>query len=158
MQCPAELVYQEVILQPEKMTQWNKTVSACQVTASVSGWFLFLDSFLLRDSHTAGFFLIRSSRESTTTLWCHTTCLLERREESCLQGPSVQNTSGFYRVAFCVHKFTSVVVSGTSSMSDASRERETATCLPAWPPNMTPDLRQVAMSGPSVSLRHRSSK
>lgn len=31
MQCPAELVYQEVILQPEKMVQWNRTVSACQV-------------------------------------------------------------------------------------------------------------------------------
>lgn len=31
MQCPAELVYQEVILQPEKMVQWNKTVSVCQV-------------------------------------------------------------------------------------------------------------------------------
>lgn len=32
MQCPAELVYQEVILQPEKMVQWNRTVSVCQVT------------------------------------------------------------------------------------------------------------------------------
>lgn len=32
MQCSAELVYQEVILQPEKMVQWNRTVSACQVT------------------------------------------------------------------------------------------------------------------------------
>uniref|UniRef100_A0AAQ5XDS1 StAR-related lipid transfer protein 3 n=1 Tax=Amphiprion ocellaris TaxID=80972 RepID=A0AAQ5XDS1_AMPOC len=31
MQCPAELVYQEVILQPEKMVQWNKTVSVCQI-------------------------------------------------------------------------------------------------------------------------------
>ncbi|XP_037544545.1 stAR-related lipid transfer protein 3 [Nematolebias whitei] len=31
MQCPAELVYQEVILQPEKMVQWNRTVSVCQV-------------------------------------------------------------------------------------------------------------------------------
>lgn len=31
MQCTAELVYQEVILQPEKMVQWNKTVSGCQV-------------------------------------------------------------------------------------------------------------------------------
>uniref|UniRef100_A0A3Q2T992 StAR related lipid transfer domain containing 3 n=1 Tax=Fundulus heteroclitus TaxID=8078 RepID=A0A3Q2T992_FUNHE len=31
MQCPAEFVYQEVILQPEKMVQWNKTVSVCQV-------------------------------------------------------------------------------------------------------------------------------
>lgn len=33
MQCPAELVYQEVILQPEKMVQWNRTVSACQVSS-----------------------------------------------------------------------------------------------------------------------------
>lgn len=32
MQCPAELVYQEVILQPEKMVFWNRTVSVCQVT------------------------------------------------------------------------------------------------------------------------------
>ncbi|XP_005994097.1 stAR-related lipid transfer protein 3 isoform X2 [Latimeria chalumnae] len=31
MQCPAELVYQEVILQPEKMIFWNKTVAACQI-------------------------------------------------------------------------------------------------------------------------------
>ena len=35
MQCPAELVYQEVILQPEKMVQWNKTVSVCQVTTLI---------------------------------------------------------------------------------------------------------------------------
>ncbi|KAK2510207.1 hypothetical protein MC885_003657, partial [Smutsia gigantea] len=28
--CPAELVYQEVILQPERMVLWNKTVTACQ--------------------------------------------------------------------------------------------------------------------------------
>lgn len=35
MQCTAELVYQEVILQPEKMVQWNKTVSACQVTTLI---------------------------------------------------------------------------------------------------------------------------
>lgn len=34
MQCPAELVYQEVILQPEKMVHWNKTVSVCQVTSA----------------------------------------------------------------------------------------------------------------------------
>ncbi|XP_044527686.1 stAR-related lipid transfer protein 3 [Gracilinanus agilis] len=31
LQCPAELVYQEVILQPEKMVLWNKTVNACQI-------------------------------------------------------------------------------------------------------------------------------
>lgn len=30
--CPAELVYQEVILQPERMVLWNKTVTACQVS------------------------------------------------------------------------------------------------------------------------------
>uniref|UniRef100_A0A7N8WWC9 StAR related lipid transfer domain containing 3 n=1 Tax=Mastacembelus armatus TaxID=205130 RepID=A0A7N8WWC9_9TELE len=35
MQCPAELVYQEVILQPEKMVQWNRTVSACQILQRV---------------------------------------------------------------------------------------------------------------------------
>uniref|UniRef100_A0A669F852 StAR-related lipid transfer protein 3 n=1 Tax=Oreochromis niloticus TaxID=8128 RepID=A0A669F852_ORENI len=35
MQCPAELVYQEVILQPEKMVQWNKTVSVCQILQRV---------------------------------------------------------------------------------------------------------------------------
>ncbi|XP_077474620.1 stAR-related lipid transfer protein 3 [Stigmatopora argus] len=35
LQCPAELVYQEVILQPEKMVRWNRTVSACQVLQRV---------------------------------------------------------------------------------------------------------------------------
>nr|XP_046271759.1 stAR-related lipid transfer protein 3 isoform X1 [Scatophagus argus]XP_046271760.1 stAR-related lipid transfer protein 3 isoform X1 [Scatophagus argus] len=35
MQCPAELVYQEVILQPEKMVQWNRTVSICQILQRV---------------------------------------------------------------------------------------------------------------------------
>ncbi|KAM6957007.1 stAR-related lipid transfer protein 3 [Aplochiton taeniatus] len=35
VQCAAELVYQEVILQPEKMVKWNKTVSACQILQRV---------------------------------------------------------------------------------------------------------------------------
>ncbi|XP_029014177.1 stAR-related lipid transfer protein 3 [Betta splendens] len=35
MQCTAELVYQEVILQPEKMVQWNRTVSVCQILQRV---------------------------------------------------------------------------------------------------------------------------
>lgn len=35
MQCAAELVYQEVILQPEKMVLWNKTVTACQILQRV---------------------------------------------------------------------------------------------------------------------------
>ncbi|XP_060882838.1 stAR-related lipid transfer protein 3 [Labrus mixtus] len=35
MQCSAELVYQEVILQPEKMVQWNRTVSGCQILQRV---------------------------------------------------------------------------------------------------------------------------
>ncbi|XP_037111617.1 stAR-related lipid transfer protein 3 [Syngnathus acus] len=35
VQCPAELVYQEVILQPEKMVLWNRTVSACQILQRV---------------------------------------------------------------------------------------------------------------------------
>ncbi|XP_016103269.1 stAR-related lipid transfer protein 3-like [Sinocyclocheilus grahami] len=35
LQCSAELVYQEVILQPEKMVQWNRTVSVCQILQRV---------------------------------------------------------------------------------------------------------------------------
>uniref|UniRef100_A0A673G0L9 StAR-related lipid transfer protein 3 n=1 Tax=Sinocyclocheilus rhinocerous TaxID=307959 RepID=A0A673G0L9_9TELE len=35
LQCTAELVYQEVILQPEKMVQWNRTVSVCQILQRV---------------------------------------------------------------------------------------------------------------------------
>ncbi|XP_044855341.1 stAR-related lipid transfer protein 3 isoform X2 [Mauremys mutica] len=35
MQCPAETVYQEVILQPERMILWNKTVAACQILQRV---------------------------------------------------------------------------------------------------------------------------
>ncbi|KAF4073536.1 hypothetical protein AMELA_G00244310 [Ameiurus melas] len=35
LQCSAELVYQEVILQPEKMVQWNRTISACQILQRV---------------------------------------------------------------------------------------------------------------------------
>ncbi|XP_041029540.1 stAR-related lipid transfer protein 3 isoform X1 [Carcharodon carcharias] len=35
LQCPAELVYQEVILQPEKLVVWNKTVTVCQVLQRV---------------------------------------------------------------------------------------------------------------------------
>ncbi|KAK7940101.1 hypothetical protein WMY93_003427 [Mugilogobius chulae] len=35
MQCTPELVYQEVILQPEKIVQWNKTVTACQILQRV---------------------------------------------------------------------------------------------------------------------------
>uniref|UniRef100_A0A8D2P390 StAR related lipid transfer domain containing 3 n=1 Tax=Zosterops lateralis melanops TaxID=1220523 RepID=A0A8D2P390_ZOSLA len=32
LQCSPEMVYQEVILQPEKMILWNRTVAACQVS------------------------------------------------------------------------------------------------------------------------------
>ncbi|EMP33827.1 StAR-related lipid transfer protein 3 [Chelonia mydas] len=35
MQCSAETVYQEVILQPERMILWNKTVAACQILQRV---------------------------------------------------------------------------------------------------------------------------
>ncbi|XP_054907914.1 stAR-related lipid transfer protein 3 isoform X2 [Poeciliopsis prolifica] len=31
MQCPAEFIYQEAILQPEKVSEWTKTVVSCQV-------------------------------------------------------------------------------------------------------------------------------
>ncbi|KAM9296153.1 stAR-related lipid transfer protein 3 [Gastrophryne carolinensis] len=35
IQCPAEVVYQEVILQPEKMPLWNRTVALCQILLRV---------------------------------------------------------------------------------------------------------------------------
>ncbi|XP_042632181.1 stAR-related lipid transfer protein 3-like isoform X2 [Cyprinus carpio] len=35
LQCPAKLVNEEVILQPEKMVQWNRTVSVCQILQRV---------------------------------------------------------------------------------------------------------------------------
>lgn len=35
IQCPAEVVYQEVILQPEKMVLWNRTVAVCQILQRV---------------------------------------------------------------------------------------------------------------------------
>lgn len=35
LQCSAEMVYQEVILQPEKMILWNRTVAACQILQRV---------------------------------------------------------------------------------------------------------------------------
>uniref|UniRef100_UPI00398F85CA stAR-related lipid transfer protein 3 isoform X2 n=1 Tax=Pristiophorus japonicus TaxID=55135 RepID=UPI00398F85CA len=35
MQCSAELIYQELILQPEKLAIWNRTVTMCQVLQRV---------------------------------------------------------------------------------------------------------------------------
>lgn len=94
MQCPAELVYQEVILQPEKMVQWNRTISACQVRP----WtdvrsHPSLSSTPLGPVHSSNVCpLLRSSRGSMTTPWCRMTSPRERREESCLPGSSVQPT------------------------------------------------------------------
>lgn len=88
MQCPAELVYQEVILQPEKMVQWNRTISACQVrpwTDVRSHLSLFSTPFRpVRSSNVCP--LLRSSRGSMTTPWCHMTFPQEQREELCLPG------------------------------------------------------------------------
>ncbi|XP_060111466.1 stAR-related lipid transfer protein 3 [Heteronotia binoei] len=35
LQCPAEIIYQEMILQPEKMVLWNKTLLVCQILQRV---------------------------------------------------------------------------------------------------------------------------
>ncbi|XP_014893292.1 stAR-related lipid transfer protein 3 isoform X2 [Poecilia latipinna] len=35
MQCPAECVYQETIMQPEKVVEWTKTVTSCQILQRV---------------------------------------------------------------------------------------------------------------------------
>lgn len=93
MQCPAELVYQEVILQPEKMVQWNRTISACQV----SPWRDVgprLSPVLgpVRSSNVCP--LLRSSRGSTTTPWCPMTFPQEQREEWCLPGSASRPLHG----------------------------------------------------------------
>lgn len=67
MQCPAELVYQEVILQPEKMVQWNRTVSVCQVkplTCFFMNFSVLLEHFSLcsRVVTVFFFFLLPSSQ------------------------------------------------------------------------------------------------
>nr|XP_020654953.1 stAR-related lipid transfer protein 3 [Pogona vitticeps] len=35
LQCPPEIIYQEMILQPDKMALWNKTLLACQILQRV---------------------------------------------------------------------------------------------------------------------------
>lgn len=90
MQCPAELVYQEVILQPEKMVLWNKTVSVCQVTTQKILFFLFWGRWggLPITPDCLFFLLLRSCRGWMTTLWCPTTSPPGRRAESCRPGVS----------------------------------------------------------------------
>ncbi|CAB1341687.1 unnamed protein product [Coregonus sp. 'balchen'] len=56
MQCPAELVYQEVILQPEKMVHWNKTVSGCQILQRVDD-----NTLVSGENGPGGFVVLKSS-------------------------------------------------------------------------------------------------
>lgn len=98
MQCPAELVYQEVILQPEKMVFWNRTVSICEVTTPwhvyVHFHRIYLPSFLSYETFIlvklCPLCLLRSFRGLTTTLWCHMMSPLEQQGGSCLRGTSQQ--------------------------------------------------------------------
>lgn len=115
MLCPAELVYQEVILQPEKMVHWNRTVSACQVTTLTYIYSLFfpfehfsLLTCVVPMSNGALCLLLRSSRGLTTTLWYHMMSPLEQQGELCLRGTSAQANSrlflflSFFFTNFCL--------------------------------------------------------
>lgn len=99
MQCPAELVYQEVILQPEKMVQWNKTVSVCQVRSlpAVFAHFSLLSCGVLQLDISSRL-IFRSFRELTTTLLSHMMYLLEQQGELSLRGTSAQHPTDF---SFC---------------------------------------------------------
>lgn len=82
MQCPAELVYQEVILQPEKMVHWNRTVSACQVAQHFLTPLATCTCFVFQHPYlTVLSALLRSSRGLTTTLWYHMMSPLEQQGE-----------------------------------------------------------------------------
>lgn len=107
MLCPAELVYQEVILQPEKMVHWNRTVSACQVTTLTYIYSLFfpfehfsLLTCVVPMSNGALCLLLRSSRGLTTTLWYHMMSPLEQQGELCLRGTSAQANSRLFLFLF----------------------------------------------------------
>lgn len=113
MLCPAELVYQEVILQPEKMVHWNRTVSACQVTTLTYIYSLFfpfehfsLLTCVVPMSNGALCLLLRSSRGLTTTLWYHMMSPLEQQGELCLRGTSAQaNSRLFLFLSFFFYQF-----------------------------------------------------
>lgn len=93
MQCPAELVYQEVILQPEKMVQWNKTVSVCQVTSLCFCFFschLSVFAWVLLKSDIVWCLLPRSFRGLMTTPWYHMMSPLVQQGESCQRGTSAR--------------------------------------------------------------------
>lgn len=94
MQCPAELVYQEVILQPEKMVHWNRTVSVCQVTSTTRSQ---SNSVRAACRLTAPSFRpLRSSSGSTTTRWCRTTSRQEQQGASCQPGATKEPSSPLF--------------------------------------------------------------
>lgn len=106
MQCPAELVYQEVILQPEKMVHWNKTVSACQVTTFYLMTYIS-SLFWLPFGHFASrsclMVLCAFSSDPPEGWWQYSGiiwCLLRRSRGSCVckvHQQSKQQASSFFR-------------------------------------------------------------
>lgn len=98
MQCSAELVYQEVILQPEKMVQWNRTVSACQVTTLTYFYSSFSTCFIVlwQSLTELSDLLLRSFRGLTTTRWCHMMSPQEQQGGLCLRGTSAHSRNLFF--------------------------------------------------------------
>lgn len=159
MQCPAELVYQEVILQPEKMVHWNRTVSVCQVTPA--------------DASRCLVFVLRSPDSSALP----SPQILQRVDDNTMVSYDVSAgaaggvvSARYAEAAASLHSSSSSFSSshtksadwttgflppaGTSSTFGGWSANATATCLPAWPRSTSPSLRAPATSGqppPSVA-------
>jgi len=164
MQCPAELVYQEVILQPEKMVQWNRTIAACQVTSAF--WMPFIvwscradvwrcvlpppqilqrvdDNTLVSYDVSSGAAggVVSARYIGTTGLELRLLLILP----STLAYPhaSLKQRELIDRWIF--------LSSGTLLTFDEWSANETATCRLAWQPTTTPNLQWAATSGQTMS-------
>lgn len=151
MQCPAELVYQEVILQPEKMVQWNRTISACQVRPRTD----------VR-SHLPPFSAPLRPRTQRQRL--PSPQILQRVDDNTMVSYDVSSgaaggvvSARFRRRAsssppLSRYPGNSLVspLSGTLSTSDGWSGNVSATCLLAWRPTTTASPRAAASSGQST--------
>lgn len=169
MQCSAELVYQEVILQPEKMVQWNRTISACQVTAlfslhdfSVLNLCVFLWaelkfntlSVFTSDPSESGRqhsgVVRRVSRSSRRSRVCSVQKSLLLFSSHLFWRERVTSTNKSTLIDWLI-----LLPSGTLLMFDGWNESGTATCLLVWQPITTPNPRAVATSGQTKLLSRK---
>lgn len=151
MQCPAELVYQEVILQPEKMVQWNRTISACQVRPRAD--------VRPRSSPLLDTFLPRAQQQPPPSPQ-----ILQRVDDNTLVSYDVSSgaAGGVVSARFSKRASPSPALSryptnsplslrsGTLLMFAGWNGSASATCRLAWRPTTTASLRAAASSGQST--------